>query len=380
MTRDFALDRKTSESVGRLQFNVTASPALKIETGAEGAFNKLDSHTNLIVNRLPIVLPAGDVKVEELRGEMFLRGTWRINPRLSLEGGVRQEASRVTSAGDVVLEKSLSFLKPRAALTWSPTAASQLRLRIEREVGQLNFDDFVASPNVASTGVVVSGNPDLTPQQAWVYEAAWEQRFWGDGALVLTYRRFDLNDVVDRVPVFGPGGTILADAPGNLGTGRKTEMLAGLTLPLERIGLKGAQLKGQATWRDTKVIDPLDNSNREISSLHPIDWEVHFSQALPAWRMSWGVDVLGGYRERIFRLSEIETKKFSPFVTLYGERRFGSDLTLRVEFAGITLRDAKRIREVYVGPRSLGQLNYTDVRSLEWGGDIMIRLRKSFGG
>ena len=64
-----------------------------------------------------------------------------------------------------------------------------MRLRIEREVGQLNFDDFVASPSVASTGVVVAGNPDLTPLQAWVYEATVERSFWKDVSLGSRFRR-----------------------------------------------------------------------------------------------------------------------------------------------------------------------------------------------
>ena len=96
--------------------------------------------------------------------------------------------------------------------------------------------------------------------------------------------------------------------------------------------------------------------------------------------MSWGVDVVGGYRERVFRLTEIETRKFSPYVTLFTENQLRPDVTLRVEFTGITMRNARRIREVYLGPRNLGRLNYPDVRDLEWGGDIAVRLRKTFGG
>lgn len=380
LTRDFALDRKTAETVSRVQFNVRPAAGMKIEAGVEGAYNRLDSKTALTVNGKAVALPAGDVQVEELRGEFILRGTWRASPRLTLEAGARNEISQVTSDGDISLNKSLSFLKPRAAVTWTQSAETQVRLRVEREVGQLNFDDFVASPNVASTGVVVAGNPDLTPQQAWVYEAAVERRFWTDGSLTLTYRRFDLTDVVDRIPIYSLTGVILADAPGNIGGGRKTEIQASLTAPLERLGLKSAQLKGQLTWRDTRVIDPLSLSNREISSLHPIDWEVHFSQAIPDWRLTWGLDLQGGIRERVFRLTEIETKKISPFLTLFVEHRLQRDLTVRVEAVGINLRDAKRIREVYVGPRSLGRLNYTDVRDLEWGGDVMVRLRKTFGG
>mgnify|MGYP002336284345 CR=1 FL=1 len=380
LTRDFALDRKSAETVSRIQFNITPAAGMKIEVGAEGAYNRLDSETSLTVNDRPVALPAGDVKVEELRGNAILRTTWQASARLTLEAGARHEVSRVTSAGDVVLEKSLSFFKPRAALTWTPDGKTQLRLRVEREVGQLNFDDFVASPQVASTGVVVVGNPDLTPLQAWVYEAAVERRFWTDGAIVVTYRRFDLSDVVDRSPVFGSGGVILADAPGNIGSGVKTEIAVGLTAPLDRLGLRSAQLKGQVTWRDTRVLDPLTRSNRQISTLHPVDWEAHFSHAIPAWQVTWGLDLLGGIRERVFRLTEVETKKVSPYLILFVERRLGPDLNIRVELNGINFRDAKRIREVYAGPRNFGRLAFTDVRALEWGGDLNVRLRKTFGG
>ncbi|MBL8774230.1 MAG: TonB-dependent receptor [Phenylobacterium sp.] len=380
LLRDFALDRDTAETVGRIQFNVTPSAALKVEVGAEGAYNYLNSETSLSQNGRPVPLPAGDVVVEELRGEAILRASWRINPRLIVEAGARHEVSRVTSEGDVQLEKSLSFLKPRAAVTWNPDALTQVRLRVEREVGQLNFDDFVASPQVASTGVVVAGNPDLTPQQAWVYEAALERRFWKDGAVVLTARRYDLTDVVDRIPIVGPTGAILADAPGNIGSGRKNEVALGLTMPLDRLGLRAAQIKGQVTWRDTRVLDPLTVSNREISTLHPVDWEAHFSHAVPAWRMTWGLDLLGGIRERVFRLTEIETKKISPYLILYTDIRLRPDLSLRIEANGINMRAAKRIREVYTGPRSVAPLRFTDVRDLEWGGNLLIRLRKTIGG
>ena len=389
LTRDFLNDRKTAESVARAQFRIRSSSALTFETGAEGAFNRLDSATDLTVNTRAILVPAADVQVKELRGEVFARGTWRPVSVLTLEAGLREEASRVTSAGDVTLRKSLRFLKPRAAVTWAPDASRQFRLRVEREVGQLNFDDFVASSNVASTGTVVAGNPDLTPQQAWVYEAAYEQRFWGAGAIVLTARHFQINDTVDRGPARDARGVIIrdpltglpaADRPDNIGKGTKDEVQASLTLPLERFGVRAAQLKAQSTWRRTEVTDPLDGATREISAAHPVDWEAHFSQDLQKWNATWGVDVIGGYRERSFRLSEIETRKFSPWVVLFGEYKPRKDLSIRVEANGVTFRNAQRIREVYFGPRNLGRLDYVDDRNAEYRGNINIRVRKALGG
>ena len=36
---------------------------------------------------------------------------------------------------------------------------------------------------MASTGTLTTGNPDINPQQAWVFEAAYERRFWDSAGL-----------------------------------------------------------------------------------------------------------------------------------------------------------------------------------------------------
>jgi outer membrane receptor protein involved in Fe transport len=392
LVRDFALDREGSESVGRLTLKLRQTPRLTLEGSAEGALNKLDSKTDLTVNARASVVPAANVRIEERRGEVTLRGTWRATDSLTLEAGVRQERSTVTSEGDVALGKTLQFTKPRLAATWIPDPASQVRLRVEREVGQLNFDDFVASPGVASTGALTAGNPDLTPQQAWVFEAAYERRFWGAGAAVLTARRYELSDVVDRISVFGPGGVVLADVPGNIGKGAKNELQASITLPLDRLGVHAAQFRGQVTRRITRVKDPLTGRTREISVprlsqdtrelslLGPVGWDAHFTQDLPKWKAVWGVDVIGGARESAYRLAEIETRKISTQILVFAEHKPRPDFTVRLEAQTINQRNVRRIREVYSGSRSLGVIDYTDVRDLEWGGSLLVRLRKTFGG
>ena len=392
LLRDFALDRSGSESVGRLTAKLRTSPRLTFEGSAEGALNKLDSQTDLIVNGRAAVVPAANVQLQERRAELTASATWQAGDGLSLEAGVRQERSTVTSVGDVVLEKTLQFTKPRFAVTWIPDPGSQVRLRLEREVGQLNFDDFVAAPSVASTGTLTAGNPNLAPQQASVAEAAYERRFWGAGALVLTARHYAIANVVDRIPVYGAGGAVLADVPGNIGKGTKNEFQASISLPLDRLGVRAAQFRGQVTRRITRVTDPLTGRGREISAprftqdtrelsvLGPWGWDAHFTQDLPHWKSVWGVDVVGAARERAYRLGEIETRKVGTEVLIFGEYKPRPDLTIRLEAQTMNQRHVKRIREVYAGARNLGVLDYTDVRELEWDGSLLIRVRKSFGG
>ncbi|HVI33532.1 TonB-dependent receptor plug domain-containing protein [Phenylobacterium sp.] len=392
LVRDFRLEKETTETVGRLHFRLRHSPELSLEAGIEGALNRLDSETDLAVNGRAVFIPAANVQVEETRGEVFARGTWRPNPRLTLEAGVRQEGSTVTTEGDLSLEKTLTYTKPRLAMTWAPDAATQVRARIEREVGQLNFDDFVASQSVGSLGVIVAGNPNLKPQQAWVAEAAYERRFLGSAAVVLTARHYEIRDTVDRGPArFDEGprrgeiildpvtGLPVADRPENIGKGTKDELQASLTLPLDRIFIRAAQFKAQATWRRTEVTDPVTGEEREISLVHPVDWEAHFSQDLPAWKSTWGIDASGGFRERAYRLSEVETKKQSTWVVVYGEYKPRPDWIIRLEAQGASMRNVKRIREVYRGVRDPSRLNFIDVRDLEWGGSLYLRVRKVFG-
>jgi outer membrane receptor protein involved in Fe transport len=67
-----------------------------VETGVEGAFNHLDSETDLTVNAARSWSPPPTSPSRKLRGEVFARGTWQATRTLTLEAGLRQEASRVT--------------------------------------------------------------------------------------------------------------------------------------------------------------------------------------------------------------------------------------------------------------------------------------------
>jgi len=376
-TGRFHLIRESSETIGRGVLKYRFNDTLSLETGGEGAFNKLDSQTMLTENGTLVVLPAANVTVEETRGEVFTKGVWRATPEWTVEVGLRYEASSISSDGDVSLEKTLNFAKPRLAVTWQARPTTQVRFRFERVVGQLNFDDFVADSSL-NTGVVTAGNPDLNPEQAWVTEATIEQRFWKDGVVSLTARHSALTDVIDRAPIFTP--TDVFDAPNNIGDGTKDELIVNLTLPLGRLGVKGGQLKGEVTWRRSEVEDPTTGETREISDLRPLEWEATFSQDLPRWKATWGVDFYGGWRETSYRFNEIEDLKLKTYVKPFAEFRLQPDLMLRIELPNVTERGIRRTRTIYAGPRNTSAISFVDDRDLQFGRGVYVRLRKTFGG
>ena len=377
-TQDFRNNRATSETIGRTVIKYRFTDRLSGEVGAETAYNKLDSRSRFSIDATAVRLPAANVGVEERRSELFVKGAWRPTDPWTFDAGLRYETSTITSRGDVVLVKTLRFLKPRLAATWAPTAATQVRLRVEREVGQLNFNDFVASADLTNASGVTAGNPDLNPQQAWVAEGAVEQRFWGSGSITLTARHARLSDVVDRGPVFGATGVF--DRPTNIGSGTKDDLGVTVTVPFERFGLKGLVVKGDVTRHWTDVTDPTTGRKREISGQKPVDWNASFIYDLPARNFSWGADVYGSFRQTYYRFNLVDTTKYDSYVRPFAEWRATPDITLRFELPNVTGREVRRTTYIYPGPRSLGGAPDVEDRNLAGPRLYYFRIRKTLGG
>ncbi len=377
---DFFNDRNSSETIARVVLKRRLGQKISLEAGAETADNRLDSRTRFTVDAVSQDLPAANVRVQEKRSEVFVKGTWRPTATWTVDGALRYETSDISSAGDVVLAKTLQFAKPRLTVSWTPVAETQLRVRLERVVGQLDFNDFVASSNLTNGVGITAGNPDLNPEQAWVSEVAVEQQLWKGASLVLTGRHSKLTDVVDRGPVFAADGTVF-DRPTNIGAGTKDELIVDFTLPFDRLGWKGALLKGEVLKRWSSVTDPTTGQQREISFLHPTDWNASFSQDLPNQHLNLGVDLFGGFRQDAYRFNLIETLKIQTFMRPYGEWKPGKGWSFRVELPLINspktrLRDTL---DIFPGPRSAGGRPDIQDRAFHFPNGWYLRLRKDFG-
>jgi outer membrane receptor protein involved in Fe transport len=366
----------TSETILRGVAKFQQSPTLSWEAGAEGAYNDLTNRLQFTDNGAFQQIPAANVMVDEKRGEAFVKGTWRISSTVTVEGAVREEGSQIESSGDVNLSKTLYYTKPRIVLTWAPDADTEVRFRYEREVGQLDFGAFTAS-SALTTGTVNAGNPNLVPSQDWASEVAVERHFWGSGGLTLTARHLQITDVIDRAPVFLADGTAF-DAPANIGNGTEDDFVANLTLPLDKLGLKGAQIRGDYTRRLSQVTDPTTHTTRPISGQHPTDWDLHFSQ--PVGRVIYGVDIqFNGWQQRNYRFNQIQIDKLQPYVTPYWEWKPNPKLSWRIEIDNVTARTFKHVYENWDGPRNLSGVSTIEQRTYRPGRVFYLRLRKTFG-
>jgi hypothetical protein len=361
-----------TESIARETLTWTRSPALSVESGLEGDYNRLTSHSRFFDDGIDQHLPAANVVVDEKRGEAFVKATWAPVHKLSLEIGARTEFSQIRSTRDVALSKSLSYFKPRALLIWTLAGQDQVRVRLEREVAQLDFSDFVASSSL-STGQIRAGNPDLLPQQAKVAEVAYEKHFLKTGAVVVTYRHSWITDVLDRAPVFAD--TAIFDAPGNIGRGSRDEVTGTLTLPLDAIGLPNGLLKGDAAWQHSRVADPIVGGYRPISGLYPFKGSVTLSQDLPRQHLTLSATLYSGTAKTYFYFNQIETDRLQPYGSVQATYRSSRHLTLLAYDLGRT--NDRRI-ESWAQTRAVGVFDTEQLRSLRIGPTISFKIRRDW--
>lgn len=376
--RDAAGSRQVSdegaqagESILRGTWRWQRSAAATVEAGAESAFNFLDARSALTRDSVSVALPAANVRVSELRGEAFATLVWQATATLSLDLGLRAETSRIETRGDVSNRNDFSFLKPRAQATWAVRDGTRLRLGVEREVGQLDFDDFAAGSEFAND-TVNAGNPDLEPERAWVHELALEQDLPASGSLTLGYKRYDLEKVLDFVLVQGFA------APGNIGSGTRGELAATVSLPLKRGETDLGRFTITGTWRHSSVTDPLTGQARGISGEKPFEGDVTYTRDFPHLKGTFGLRGELTSRETQYRIDQVISERRGDLWRAYWDWRAGPRWLFRAQVENMAARDLRRDRVIYDGLRSSGSVAGRENRSARFDPFLTLRVRRTF--
>jgi hypothetical protein len=374
----FQAQADSGETIGRIDLTHARNEALSFDAWLEGASNFLHGESRLEENGVAVAVPGSSVRVEEQRAEASAGLTWRLRPGWSLDAAMRLERSTLSQTGDHARSRRFSYPKPRVALRWTPGEADDWRLAISREVGQLDFEDFVASASLEG-GTVTAGNAELRPDQTWRSELRWEHRFNRDAALTATWTHDRIDDVVDRVLVVD--GDEVFDAPGNIGDGRRDTLAVNLATPLDVWGLVGMRLRATALWRDSAVTDPVTGERRRISGEQPFEGEVELTQELRGLRLNWGVELEHiAERETGYRHDRITRESEGMGWTLFAESRVGERWRVRAELTDLFGRDFREARDDYAGTRASGILEQRTLRERRTPGTISVTIRRSTGG
>lgn len=278
-----------TESILRGEYRWKAGDA-DWQVSAEGALNHLDIANGLF--RLdpagafePVPLPNSVATVKEERGEVMLSYGRPLSAGLTLQTSVGGEYSRLSQTGDAGLTRTFYRPKGFVSLAWKPSPGLDLSAKIEREVGQLNFFDFVASANV-SGGTTNAGNVNLVPQQSWNAEAEATRSLGGWGTATLRLYGKQIDDIVDIVPIGADG-----QAPGNLDNAHLYGVQLTSTFTFDPIGWQGAKLDLDLQFQKTSLTDPVALVRRPINETMTRQITANFRHDVPesGWAYGWGL-------------------------------------------------------------------------------------------
>ncbi len=373
-----------NETIGRVSWTKSNVAGFSVELGAEGAYNTLKSTVDLFEfdedgNRVRIDLPLDDATVKEKRGEVYASIGKNLSPALRIDGGVNYEFSRlkVNGAGEILADRTLKFLKPNLTLDWRPGGGWHGRLSVRRTVAQLDFYDFISVAEL-STDRVNAGNENLEPQRTWEYRLTAEHPFLGDGLVKLDLGHDQVSMVQDRILIFDDDGNAF-DAPGNLGSGKRSFAELTVDAPLTKVW-SGLRVKFTGTIQRTRVADPISGEQRKFSGFFPA-WQWRTDVRRDAGKWSYGFSVNDYQRITFYRTDEFDTNfNGGVYGTAFVEYRPTAKTSITLDVDNAFDTSGNRARRLFFPNRATPDDVIDEIRERNRHVSFGLTLKQSFGG
>jgi len=377
-----------SESILRGEYNLSGANNSDWQFSLEGAFNTLDSEAEFFegpilgaVTRSPDPIP--DRRVEEKRAEAFITHGRALNKDLRLQLSLGVEQSEISSDGENAQTRSFTRPKGSASLAWTVDESTKINASLSREVGQLNFFDFISNINLNNEGEDQTGNVDIVPDQRWRLSIEAEKDFGSWGAVTVEVFGDEIEDLVDQVPFFDPlileePRPIVAEGPGNIESASRIGLEIEGTLKFDNLGWKGAQLEYETFLQDTFVDDPLTGESRDFNRNTIHYYEFNFRHDIPNTDWAWGLNYEKFLGSPTFRSDvRVDFIQAQGFAWGFIEHKDIFGLTGTVFLANLLDSDEKLTRLFYE-PDRRGVIDEIEDRNRNFGNILTLRLKGTF--
>lgn len=354
------------ESILRGEYGWRTAGGTDWQVALEGAYNTLDVDAEYATLRKdggfqPVLFGGEQTRVEEKRGEASLTWGRALAPNLTAQVNLGAEYSELTSSGPDGLTRRFVRPKGKIALAWKLSPRTTLNWHAQRRVDQLDFFDFASSVDVAN-GQGNGGNGRLVPPilNRTELEIVQDMGAWGNASLAAAYAYAE--DIVDQVPL-----SPTTEGRGNLPPAHLYRISSKATLLLDRLGLKGARINSDITWRRNRVRDPLTGAWRNQSSgqEHVIDLSLRHD--VPGTDLAWGAGYFNEKYSPNLRLDSIEHEyRRNHFVTAYVEHKNVAGFTVRASLRNLADQIDAVDRTVFTGRRN-GPVAFVESRRRKFG-------------
>jgi outer membrane receptor for ferrienterochelin and colicins len=386
-TTDYADDRSSTgqrfeqtadeaESILRGEYSWKAGAA-DWQVAAEGALNILDVTSALYeLNSAgvfqPLPLNNAISTVKEKRAEASATYGRPLNPKLTLQASLGGEYSKLSQTGASGLTRAFWRPKGFVSLAWKPTPRLDVSARVSREVGQLDFFDFVAFVNVGS-GIGDVGNPDLVPTQSWNGQIEVTRNLGAYGTATARVFGRLYEDVVDVIPI-GDNG----QAPGNLDKASLYGLFFSGTLNLDPLGVKGAKIDVEMQFQKSRIEDQLTGIFRPLNNDQIRSVEVSYRHDVPETDWAYGFGYNEFEQSWAYRLDVRERPFNSPgSLGVFVEHKDVLGLTAKLSIDNLLGTQEQFTRTFYDRRRTNGVLS-TEFRDRDYGPIFTLSLRGKF--
>lgn len=365
-----------SETIGRFEYALPRPEGRSIELAAEYAFNQLDTESSFESDESGTFefTELDPVKVTEHRVQSSATYNRKLFEDLSVQLSLGAEYSELQSEVAGIEGEVRSFFRPRGFLTVAYPLSEKLdlRARVERSVGQLNFFAFVSSQDLQD-GLDSSGNVSLVPQQSWDGELELERRFGDEDKIIFRATGSLIEDRVDNIVIDGN------EAVGNIDEAHQLRLEAEGTFSTERFGIKGGRIDFHGERRFSELEDPVTGVDRTFSG--DIRWRTRwtFRHDIPNTDFAYSLnanhiefeDRLTARQQSLESFSEPQTE-----IVLEHKDFFGMNLSI---YAVNLLDQEERFdRTVFDGLRSAGDIRFIEERARTYGTIVGFNLAGTF--
>lgn len=346
----FSSTREESEQIVRTEYRVSRDKG-EWEFSLEGALNRLDRSGRLYQLEegifQPLPLDGATAVVEEQRVEAITGYSRPLSGRLTLQTQVGGEYSRLEQLGGDGLTRHFRRPKGSVALAWQVNEDTDITTRLQRRVGQLDFNDFVANVRI-SDDIQNAANPDLRPPQLWELESEISTPLGDMGTTTLRAFVHRIDDIVDIIPIGDTG-----ESPGNLDHAWRYGFEWKNTLQFASLGWQGGRIDTRLIIQDSEVEDPLTGEKRPISGSLKNFASVSLRNDTPGSDWGWGVNASYEHVAETVRLTEQGRQTEGPvWASVYLEHRNVLGHTIRATIGNLLGARSVWDRTVYQGRRT----------------------------
>jgi len=337
---NYSKDRLQKEFILRNTYGYAGTQAFKPEFGFELANNTLDSQSDYVEDSERVELDNANVTIEELRGEIFASFVYAYTDKLTLEGGLTAEFSKIEVDGDNPQTQRFDYLKPRLAANYQYNGDLGFSIEAKHTVSQLDFNDFAASSS-AEDSRDVGGNSELVPEQVSQLSATVDWSFSEKGSAKIEAYHHWHSDILEEIVL--PSGDA---GVGNAGDSTMWGFNVNINLPIDPI-LDNGLIEISYRYRDTEFFDPIIARHRKTSYYAPDDLDIEFRQDLTDYQLSWGGAYNHHFKDTAYYVNEIAVFSSNNRLRFFVETTAIAGLKIKLEMFHANTGEYTRTRHYY---------------------------------